>query len=148
MLIDRVTKGFGIAMAVLLAWGCTGGAPVQETASAAPQAVDATGWDRIYRDAEGICVLNIRYLCDTIIAFEYTAADGKGERRTWAGRAGNQYGWLACEFFEGGDNMIPADEYLYGTDGTASIRLSMPPDCLAQVRTDTGEGWSPIMKCD
>lgn len=148
MLINKVTKGFGITMAVLLAWGCTGGAPVQDTPSAAAQTVDATGWDRTYRDDEGDCVLNVRYLCDTIIAFEYTAADGKGERRTWAGQAVNQYGWLACEFLEGGDNMIPADEFLYGTDGTASIRLSMPPDCLAQVRPERGEGWSPIMKCD
>lgn len=92
--------------------------------------------------------MNVRYLCDTIIVFEYTAAGGGGERQTWDGQAVNKYGWLACEFVEEGDNMIPANEFLHDTDGTASIRLSMPPDCLAQVRTDRGEGWSPIMKCD
>ena len=148
MLVNKVTKWLCMVVAVLSAWGCTGGAPVQDTPFAAAQKVDATGWDRTYRDDEGDCVLNIRYLCDTIIAFEYTAGAGGGERQTWAGQAVNEYGWLACEFLGVEDGLVPADEFLYGRDGIVSVLLSMDSNGLAQVKTDREDVLSPVLKCD
>lgn len=147
MLVNKVTKWLCMVVAVLSAWGCTGGAPVQDTSSAAAQTEEASGWDRIYRDDEGDCVLNIRYLCDTIIAFEYTEGAGGGERQTWAGQAVNEYGWLACEFIAVGDSLVPADEFLYGREGIVSVRLSLPPNGFAMVMRDREEE-QPVMKCE
>lgn len=146
MLVNKVTKWLCMVMAVLSTWGCTGGAPAPDTPSATKQTVDASGWDRTYRDDEGNRVLNVRFLCDTIIAFEYVAGDG-GVRQTWAGQAVNEYGWLACEFIAVGDSLVPADEFLYGREGIVSVRLSLPPNGFAMVMRDREEV-QPVMKCE
>ena len=77
----------------------------------------------------------------------------------------NKYGWLACEFIESGDSLIPADEYLwedsvsygvrfekdsykdttYRGSVSLSIRIGLNDARRAKVRSDSERWNSPML---
>lgn len=125
---------------------------------------DYEEWDRQYWDSTNHYLLLVKWIGDTTIRFDYRVFDSLGNYRYVGGTAVNKYGWLACEFIESGDTLIPADEYLwedsvsYGVwfekdsykdttyRGSLSlgIRIGLNDSLRATVRSDN-ERWSSPM---
>ena len=126
---------------------------------------DYVEWDRQYRDSTNHYLLLVKWIGDTTIRFDYRVIDSPGNYRYVGGTAVNKYGWLACEFIESGDALIPADEYLWGDSvsygvrfekdsykdttyrGSLSlgIRIGLNDSLHATVRSDNERWSSPIL---
>ena len=126
---------------------------------------DYVEWDRQYWDSTNHYLLFVKWIGDTTIRFDYRVFDSLGNYRYVGGTAVNKYGWLACEFIESGDALIPADEYLwedsvsYGVrfekdsyhdttyPGSVSlgIRIGLNDSLRATVRSDNERWNSPML---
>lgn len=84
---------------------------------------DYEEWDRQYWDSTNHYLLLVKWIGDTTIRFDYRVIDSPGNYRYVGGTAVNKYGWLACEFIESGDTLIPADEYLWGDSVSYGVRF-------------------------
>ena len=84
---------------------------------------DYVEWDRQYWDYTNHYLLLVKWIGDTTIRFDYRVFDSPGNYRYVGGTAVNRYGWLACEFIESGDTLIPADEYLWEDSVSYGVRF-------------------------
>ena len=126
---------------------------------------DYVEWDRQYWDSTNHYLLLVKWIGDTTILFDYRVFDSPGNYRYVGGTAVNKYGWLACEFIESGDALIPADEYLwedsvsygvrfekdsykdttYRGSVSLSIRIGLNDARRAKVRSDSERWNSPML---
>lgn len=84
---------------------------------------DYVEWDRQYWDSTNHYLLLVKWIGDTTIRFDYRVIDSLGNYRYVGDTAVNRYGWLACEFIENGDALIPADEYLWEDSVSNGVRF-------------------------
>lgn len=84
---------------------------------------DYVEWDRQYWDSTNHYLLLVKWIGDTTIRFNYRVIDSPGNYRYVGDTAVNRYGWLACEFIESGDALIPADEYLWEDSASYGVRF-------------------------
>ena len=126
---------------------------------------DYVEWDRQYWDNTNHYLLLVKWIGDTTIRFDYRVFDSPGNYRYVGGTAVNKYGWLACEFIESGDTLIPADEYLwedsvsyvvrfekdsykdttYRGSLSLGIRIGLNDSLRAIVRSDNEQWNSPML---
>lgn len=106
---------------------------------------DYVEWDSQYWDSTNHYLLLVKWIGDTMIRFDYRVIDSLGNYRYVGDTAVNKYGWLACEFIESGDTLIPADEYLWEDSVSLGIRIGIQDDRYAVVLSDSKAWASPML---
>ena len=95
----------------------------EEVFAEAEKPDDYVKWDSQYWDSTNHYLLLVKWIGDTMIRFDYRVIDSLGNYRYVGDTAVNKYGWLACEFIESGDTLIPADEYLWEDSVSNGVRF-------------------------
>ena len=113
----------------------------EEWVTEAPMSDDYVAWDRVYRDNTNHYLLLVKWIGDTVIWFDYRLMEDLVDYQYICDTAVDRYGWLACEFIESGDSLMPAHEYLWEDSVSLGIRIGLDDDRYAQV-VSSSEAWS------
>lgn len=106
---------------------------------------DYVEWDSQYWDSTNHYLLLVKWICDTMIRFDYRVIDSLGNYRYVGDTAVNRYGWLACEFIGDADTLVPADEYLWDGSPALGIRIGMEDGRHAAVCSEDESWASPVL---
>ena len=131
----------------LLSVGCNRNSSQEEDewVTEAPMPADYVEWDRIYWDSTNHYLLLVKWIGDTVIWFDYRVMEDLGDYQYICDTAVDKYGWLACEFIESGDSLLPSHEYLWEDSVFFGIRIGLEDDRYAQV-VSPSEAWkSPLL---
>ena len=167
MILNKNNLILALAAAFALSVACNNKAAkgTEEVFAEAEKPDDYVKWDSQYWDSTNHYLLLVKWIGDTMIRFDYRVIDSLGNYRYVCDTAVNKYGWLACEFIESGDTLIPADEYLwedsvsygvrfekdsykdttYRGSVSLSIRIGLNDARRAKVRSDSERWNSPML---